>query len=286
MEVRRYDDPRAFRRDGTSILMASPGRSSLPLAVLQTLLDQPDIYPDFHLWLAVHDGAPVGLAMQTQPHNVIIADPLDPSAVQPLAEAVLADGASLPGVIGNVPFAEEFTAHLASTRGRQGELIMREGVWELTDVNDVPPVSGSARPAVGRDRNLIREWFRAFAKEALSPAHPQDEDRTDANIDHRLAGHGGGFWIWEDGEPVSFSGHHDVPRAGSRIGPVYTPPEHRGKGYATRLVAELSAARLSLGDPACFLFTDLENPTSNAIYERIGYVKLCEAEEYAFRDAG
>ena len=83
---------------------------------------------------------------------------------------------------------------------------------------------------------------------------------------------------------VSLSGHHDVPRVGSRIGPVYTPPEHRSHGYATRLVAELSSARLAMGDPACFLFTDLANQTSNAIYERIGYVKLCDAEEYAFRD--
>ncbi|MEA2521918.1 MAG: uncharacterized protein QOI81_1564, partial [Actinomycetota bacterium] len=95
---------------------------------------------------------------------------------------------------------------------------------------------------------------------------------------------GGGFWLWEDGEPISLAGHHDVPRAGSRIGPVYTPPEHRNQGYATRLVAELSAARLGLGDPACFLFTDLANPTSNAIYARIGYEQLCEAAEFVFRN--
>jgi len=137
---------------------------------------------------------------------------------------------------------------------------------------------------VGRDRDLLRGWFRAFAEEALPPEHPRDDDQTDANIDHRLAGHGGGFWLWEDGEPVSLSGHHDVPRVGSRIGPVYTPPEHRGRGYATRLVAELSSARLAMGDPACFLFTDLANPTSNAIYELIGYLKLCDAEAYVFRD--
>jgi hypothetical protein len=284
MEVQRYLDPAAFRRDAAPILMASPGRSSLPLAVLQILVDQPDVYPDFHLWLAVRDGTPVGLAMQTQPHNVIVADPIDPETIEPLALAVHADGHATPGVIGNVPFAQEFTEHLVAATGRRPELIMSEGVWELTDVNDVPTAPGSARPAVGRDRDLLRSWFRAFAAEALPPEHPRDDERTDANIDHRLAGHGGGFWLWEDGEPVSLSGHHDVPRVGSRIGPVYTPPEHRGRGYATRLVAELSSARLAMGDPACFLFTDLSNPTPNAIYERIGYLKLCDAQEYAFRD--
>ena len=284
MEVQRYGDPVAFRRDAAPVLMASPGRSSLPLAVLQTLLDQPEMYPDFHLWLAAQGGAPVGLAMQTQPYNVIIADPIDAEAIELLAQAVHTDGDPIPGVIGNVPFAGRFAGHIAAATGRRPELIMSEGVWELTDVNDVPPASGSARPAVGRDRDLVRDWFRAFADEALPPEHPRDDERTDASIDHRLAGHGGGFWLWEDGAPVSISGHHDVPRVGSRIGPVYTPAEHRGRGYATRLVAELSSARLAMGDPACFLFTDLANPTSNAIYERIGYLKLCDAEEYAFRD--
>ena len=284
MEVQRYRDPAAFRRDAMPILMASPGRSSLPLAVLQTLVAQPDIYPDFYLWLAVQDGAPAGLAMQTQPHNVIIADPLDHRAIQPLAQAVHTDGGAVPGVVGNVPFAQEFSGHISGAAGRRAELTISEGVWELADVNDVPAVSGSARPAVGRDRDLVREWIRAFAAEALPPEHPHDDERTVINIDNRLAGRGGGFWLWEDGEVVSLSGHHDVPRVGSRIGPVYTPPEHRSHGYATRLVAELSSARLAMGDPACFLFTDLVNQTSNAIYERIGYVKLCDAEEYAFRD--
>jgi len=105
----------------------------------------------------------------------------------------------------------------------------------------------------------------------------------DLDVDLRLEGRGGGYRLWDDdGEPVSMSGHRDVPGVGSRIGPVYTPPEHRRRGYATALVAEQSAARLALGDPACFLYTDLANPTSNAIYARIGYVKVCEAVEYAF----
>ena len=86
----------------------------------------------------------------------------------------------------------------------------------------------------------------------------------------------GGRRAGRDGRP---SRH---PRTGPRIGPVYTPPEHRRHGYATRLVAELSASRLALGDAACYLFTDMANPTSNAIYARIGYVKVCEAVEYVF----
>jgi predicted GNAT family acetyltransferase len=136
---------------------------------------------------------------------------------------------------------------------------------------------------MARDRDLIYRWFSEFAEEA-TPGHHRDDARTNAIIDSRLAARSGGFWLWEDGEPVSYSGHTDLPGVGSRIGPVYTPPAFRGRGYATRLVAELSSARLGLGDPACFLFTDLANPISNGIYAKIGYVKLCEAEEYALRE--
>jgi uncharacterized protein len=283
MHVRRYDDPAAFRRDAASILMAAPGRSSLPLAVLQTLVTEPEIYPVFHLWMAMEQDTPAGLAMQTEPYNVILADPLQAASVRALADAVLAGGNDVPGTIGNTPFVQEFAEHVARGSGRRAEITVREGVWELELVNDVASTAGSARPAVGRDRDLIRGWLEEFFHEALPDDHPRDDVRTEALLDLRLSGKGGGYWLWDDGEPVSLAGHLDVPRVGSRIGPVYTPPRHRGRGYATRLVAELSAARLALGDPACFLFTDLANPTSNAIYERIGYVKICDAEEYSFR---
>ena len=119
----------------------------------------------------------------------------------------------------------------------------------------------------------------------LAARAPRDDARSDLEIDLRLAGQGVAYWLWDDEVPVSLSGHRDVPGVGSRIGPVYTPPQHRGRGYATRLVAEHSAARLAAGDTACFLFTDLANSTSNAIYARIGYTKICDAVEYAFRPA-
>ena len=72
-------------------------------------------------------------------------------------------------------------------------------------------------------------------------------------------------------------------RPGIRIGPVYTPPEHRRRGYATTLVADLSAWLLERGHRACFLYTDLANPTSNRIYVEIGYERVCDAMEFVFR---
>ena len=93
------------------------------------------------------------------------------------------------------------------------------------------------------------------------------------------------MWLWEDGGvPVSLAGFSGPTPTGIRVGPVYTPPSHRRRGYATTLVADLSQWLLGQGYRACFLYTDRSNPTSNHIYETIGYRQVGEAVEYALRE--
>jgi predicted GNAT family acetyltransferase len=123
----------------------------------------------------------------------------------------------------------------------------------------------------------------AFGDEVLAENDPGRSEAR-AVVEHRLvAGAGGGFELWEDGgDVVSLSGWGGPTPNGIRIGPVYTPPELRGRGYATALVAELSQSLLDGGRRFCFLYTDLSNPTSNAIYERIGYVKVAESAMVEF----
>jgi uncharacterized protein len=75
-----------------------------------------------------------------------------------------------------------------------------------------------------------------------------------------------------------------TPR-GSGIAALYTPPEHRGRGYATALVATLSRGDMERGSAFCFLHTDLANPTSNRIYQRIGYRPVCDVVDLVFEPA-
>ena len=89
-------------------------------------------------------------------------------------------------------------------------------------------------------------------------------------------------YIWEDNAPVSLAAGSQFSVTTSRIGPVYTPPAYRRKGYATACVAALSQKLLDEGCDRCFLLTDLENPTSNHIYQQIGYIPVCEWHEYSF----
>ena len=143
-----------------------------------------------------------------------------------------------------------------------------------------PGVSGSFRRPTESDRDLLVRWVDAFAAEALGPI-----ERLDAAdwVDRYYATPSRGGYLWEDGGiPVSFAAYGNPTAHGIRIGPVYTPPEHRGWGYASACVATLSQHLLESGRSFCYLFTDLANPTSNAIYQKIGYNPVNDVDVYEF----
>jgi predicted GNAT family acetyltransferase len=159
---------------------------------------------------------------------------------------------------------------------------MAQGVYALDRV--VPRVAppGRARPATAADLPLLLDWLDAFFREAMREAEPHAE-RLAEMVDHRLAAPDAGFVLWETGgATVSLAGFGSQTPTGVRIGPVYTPPEHRARGYGTAVTAAVSAERLAAGRRFCFLYTDLSNPTSNRIYEQIGYRRVCESREVDF----
>lgn len=90
--------------------------------------------------------------------------------------------------------------------------------------------------------------------------------------------------LWRDEDTVVSLAGVSAPAAGvARVGPVYTPPAYRRRGYGAAVTAKATAAALSAGAHYVVLYTDLANPTSNSIYQRIGYKPDHDAEERAFR---
>ena len=132
-------------------------------------------------------------------------------------------------------------------------------------------------------RALAIAWTREFTAEAM---HGGDDDtgRIERSVDARLDRESpGGIALWEVGrEPVSLAGFGGPTPNGMRIGPVYTPPAHRGHGYGSAVTAAASRLLLDRGVRFCFLYTDLANPTSNGIYMRIGYQPVCDSRELVF----
>ncbi|OGO56238.1 MAG: hypothetical protein A2Z32_12645 [Chloroflexi bacterium RBG_16_69_14] len=109
-----------------------------------------------------------------------------------------------------------------------------------------------------------------------------DPDEVAAWTDRWLARRGRTLYLWDDDRVVSMTGVGGPTPNGIRIGPVYTPPAVRGRGYASALVAAVSQAELDAGRRFCFLFTDLANPTSNHIYQAIGYEPVRDVDAYGF----
>jgi hypothetical protein len=283
MEVRRLDDPRAFLEAAMPLLMRDEARHNLVFGIVDTLVRHPAVYPAWHLWL-VEDGAEVvGAALQTPPHNLVLARPASVAVADALVDAIDGGGISLPGVSGVVPEAIEFGNRWIARAGGSTKTRMTQGVYTLRAVRELPPAPGSMRRATETDIDLITEWLAAFADE-VETGVVHDPDQRRRLVHGRLtSGDDAGFWLWEDeAAVVSLTGFGVVTPNGARIGPVYTPPGARSHGYATTLTADVSSWLLAGGRSFCFLYTDLANPTSNAIYKRIGYEQVYEAIDLAF----
>jgi uncharacterized protein len=276
VDIRRLADPAAFLDAVWPLLIADEARHSLMFGILATLRDHPTFYPDFGLWLADDAGAIQGAAVRTPPHNLVLARPREDTALGELAGRI---DDEIPGVVGAVPEVERFAAHWSERHERTPVTRRGQGIFELDRVEPVSGVAGRLRQAGTADRPLLVEWWLAFAEEALG------ESPTEASvahqIDHRLEVADAGIVLWDDGDPASLAAYGNPTPNGIRIGPVYTPPERRRRGYASALVADLSS-RLLRERRFCFLYTDLANPTSNKIYEQIGYRRVCESAEIAF----
>jgi uncharacterized protein len=277
------EDARAFLDVAGPLLLEDEARNNLILGVTGTLIEDPDRYAAKRFWVVADDGEEtVAAAMQTPPYNLLLAPARSDAALEALVEAIDGD---LPGVVASHPEVDAFVRLWSRSHAVEPRVLRNQGLFALEVVQALPHAPGARRQATKDDYTLVMDWVTAFGDEVLEE---NDPGRTEARtfVEQRLGGHGtGGIELWEDaGEVVSLSGWGGPTPNGIRIGPVYTPPELRGRGYATSLVAELSQALLDAGRRFCFLYTDLANPTSNAIYERIGYVKVAEAAMVAFSE--
>ncbi|MGH2680579.1 MAG: GNAT family N-acetyltransferase [Actinomycetota bacterium] len=286
MLVRRVDDPEAFREAATDYLVQDEARHNLLLGIASTLVQKPHLYELFDLWV-VSDGEEVtAAALRTPPLNLVLSRPSTDAALDALVDRLVQEGQDLPGVVAAIPELETFVGAWSSAHGVDATRVLRHGIYELREVLPVPAAPGSARAVTPEDRELVIEWILAFADEALPEG--DERGRQIRFVEARLEPtEDSGLWFWEDrGEPVSLSGYGGSTPNGIRIGPVYTPPALRGRGYATGLVAAQSRWLLATGRSLCFLYTDLDNATSNALYRRIGYRMIAEANEVRFDPRG
>jgi RimJ/RimL family protein N-acetyltransferase len=234
--------------------------------------------PLFGWWTAgPAAGAVTAAAFHTPPYPLLVSGLA--GAIRPLAAALAAWPWSPPGVTGPDDLAAAFAAAWQEQTGARWAQGRRSRLFVLGDLADPRPMPpGAARLASPADAGLLRAWLDAFAAET------GEGGGNDAAVAYRLAH--GGFTIWADGGvPVALAGAH-LPAAGVvRVGPVFTPPQYRRRGYGGAVTAAVSRAALAAGADAVVLFTDLANPTSNALYPRLGYRPVSDRVMLAFSPA-
>ena len=280
MKVRRIESPAEFLETAGPLLAADEARHNLILGLASTLAEHPSLYLDHRLWVVERADTPVCAALRTPPRGLVLAQAATPEALAALVDAIDDD---LPGVVGGRPEVEVFAELWQAKTGAAARVKTEQGIYSLSTVQPAnrPSPDGTPRLATRSDWPLLIEWWKQFLIEAVHDDNP-DMDEVGQAVEYRLTDLHAGFLLWEDREIVSLAGYGGRTPNGVRIGPVYTPPGQRSHGYASSLVAALSTDRLAAGSRFCFLYTDLANPTSNAIYRRIGYEQVCESAEIEF----
>ncbi|MEV0976862.1 GNAT family N-acetyltransferase [Streptomyces sp. NPDC049915] len=274
----------AFLARAGTFLHSRPAAHTLPLSVTDALRHR-----GLH---AFGDGDPVfgvleragtveAVFVRTPPWPLNVTA-LSQSDADALAAHLAAEGHDPSGVTADQDTAAAFAAAWQRRTGATGQADKRQRLYhlgELTAPQPSPP--GRPRVATAGDRALLARWFAEFA-EAVGESAPTD---AGAWADARIAY--GGVTLWErpDGIPVAMAGVTRLVAGQVRVAPVYTPADLRGRGYAGAATVEVSRAALATGADEVLLFTDLANPTSNALYQRIGYRPVADFTVWEFAPA-
>ncbi|MFI1504606.1 GNAT family N-acetyltransferase [Streptomyces sp. NPDC020597] len=271
----------AFLERAGDFLRSRPALHTVPLTVVDSLRRRgPHVYgTEDPLFGALDTGDGVtGVFFRTPPHRLNLTS-LTEEGAEALAERLAADGHRFPGVSADRDTAALFAAAWGRRTGVESRPVERQRLYRLGELTSPGPVpEGRARVAAAADRDLLTRWHDAFMED--TGAHNGQD--AGAWADSRIAY--GGITLWEtpDGTPVAMSGVTPEVAGQVRVAPVYTPPALRGRGYAGAATVEVSRAAQASGAAEILLFTDLANPTSNGLYQRIGYRPVTDFAVHAF----
>lgn len=265
------------------VLAAEPERHTVALTVMEAVRGGQrwsDAPMHFGWW---EEAGVVHGAVSLTPPFPLLLTLVPPGSVDGLVAALRERGAPVSGVNGERDLAEEVARRWCAANGLRAATAMEQRLYRLDRlVPPDPPPPGAARRASAADLDLVVGWFGDFHAEAEPSAGPSDlaglvRGRVEAGL----------VWLWEDGgAPVAMAGRNPTAAGVARVGPVYTPPARRRRGYGAAVTAACTGDALDRGAAGVVLFTDLANPTSNAIYQAIGYRPVRDRVVLRFEPAG
>ncbi|MFF7976818.1 GNAT family N-acetyltransferase [Streptomyces sp. NPDC007905] len=276
------DDLDEFLSRAGGFLRSRPALHTVPLTVTDALRTRClHVYgaqaPVFG-WLGDDKGEVRAALFHTPPHPVNVT-PLTGREAEALASGLADLGRAVSGVSAERDTAAAFADAWHRRSGASGRLLERKRLYRLGRLREPRPLPpGRPRVAGAGDRELLMRWKREFADAAGLRAGQDPAEWADARIAY------GGITLWQapDGTPVSMAGVTPRIAGQVRVAPVYTPAHLRGRGYAGAVTTEVSRVAVERGAGEVFLFTDLANPTSNGLYQRIGYRGVADFAVWEF----
>jgi hypothetical protein len=281
MKYTEYKNPEDFLKVCRRVFEDNEALYGLMLGIALRLIKNPLYYGSQPLMATI--GSETGLdliALMTPPYKLQIANfnAKSDASIHLLASKLKENGWNIPAVMGEEKAVKAFAScwkEISNKKSRDG---IRQRIYELRSVQPVRYPSGSLRQADFDDLNLAARWAHAFHYDCFGDTEPSEnlEKLTKNMIEE------GSLYFWADPDPVSTAAFTRPTEHGICVSYVYTPPHLRRKGYATAAVAKLSQMALDSGKEFCTLFTDLSNPTSNSIYQKIGYKPVADIIEVHF----
>jgi uncharacterized protein len=267
----RHSEPATFAQTTNDYLMQDEVTHNVLLGITARWI-QLGRTMDFQAHVENSNGEVVAAAMRTAENTgAVISNVADEAALPLLVEGFGASFETLPTALGRPEEVNRFAELWQQAKGQSYHTKMEEGIYRLDTLLPPKAIVGECRPAEKEDFDLLVSWILAFDIDTgLNETTPElvaesAERRTTGDALDRMW-----FWTLED-KHVSMAASGRKTPNGASIGPVYTPKEHRGKGYGSAITAALSQAIFDSGKQFCYLYTDMSNPTSNKIYQAIGY---------------
>jgi len=285
MKFTQYTDVRRFHDDVWPSLCRDEVTNNLMLSILAAGAagNERDGWRDASGWFMATVADELGVhlvALMTPPRNLILCSTGRDDALPSLVDGLLGAGIPVPGVVAEARLASRFAEVHTAASCQAPTVAMRQRIYGLTSVNPDVPIVGALRLAREPDLAFLPFWMQGFAIDGGIDEFSQLVPDVEL---YRRAALAGTLHVLEvDGVPVSMAKEQATTGDVCRVSYVYTPPYLRNHGYASACVAALSQTLLERGFATCALYTDLANPVSNSIYQRIGYRPHCDSLELRF----
>ena len=280
MSINSFQDPIKFFNHVNEFLIQHEAENSILFSNIEGIISKR--YTGNNLMISVEgNGKIVLVAMMTPPHNLVLSYTSAMRSIDHLLRFLVSKNIELPGILAFKKGAKRFVKLWHKKKNISYKLVMNERVYKLERVDERYLGFHDFRPIDLSYESLVLKWIKLFIEEALPHENSEINEElrkiTRKRIEEKCY-----FLLFDNNNPVSMVHKARKTPNGNLINQVFTPSDLRGRGYATEAVAKISKHLLDEGNRYCFLFTDLSNPTSNKIYQDVGYNPIMDMDQYKF----